>query len=117
MILTIGKQRSASILANNSFITHLAIGDDDTEEAAGDLALGNEIYRVALTSASQDDQVVWGVTTITASDIGDSSYTIKEFGLVDAASGGHFQCRVVLDTPITITGAQKLIIVWGEVFP
>jgi len=117
MILTIGKQRAASVLTNNSYITHLAVGDDDTDETAGDLALGNEIYRVALTTVSQNDQVCWGVATITANDIGAGSYTIKEFGFVDAASGGHFQCRVVLDTGVTITGAQKLIIVWGEVFP
>lgn len=115
MVTTVGLQRMASILAANNFITHMAVGDDDTAENVADLALGNELHRVALDNIAQSDQVCWGVGTVTASDIGVGSYSIKEYGFFDAGSGGNMLCRVVLDTAVVITGAQKFIGAWGEV--
>lgn len=115
MITTIGLQRMASILAANDFITHMAVGDDDTAENIADLSLGNELHRVALDTVAQSDQVCWGVGTVLASDIGAGSYTIKEYAYFDASSGGNMICRIVLDTAVTITGAQKFTGAWGEV--
>ena len=117
MLTTIGKQRIASKLASGSLMTHLAVGDDDTEENIADLSLGNELYRVALDTIAQSDQTCWGVGTILASDIGAGSYDIIELGLYDSASGGNLICRVVLSQAVTITGAQRLIAVLGVVNP
>ncbi len=118
MITAIGKQRLASAAASGStFISHIGVGDDDTDEDVSDLVLGNELYRVALTTVAQNDQTCWGVGTILASAIGAGSYDINEFGFFDALSGGNMICRVVLGETITITGTKELVIVWGEVNP
>lgn len=114
VVTTIGLQRIASELAVAPIASYIALGDDNTAAQVSDLALGNEIYRVAIT-LSQVNVSTRAVITITASDIGVGNQTIREVGLLDAAVGGNLICRHVLDTAVAISGAQKIGIIYNLV--
>lgn len=72
----------------NENATHLAVGTDDAAPTTADGALGNEVYRAALTD------VIDNGTDLTTSTFLDSSEangnTLREVGLytADAATGG-----------------------------
>ncbi len=115
-ITTIGRQRLASHGANTpsqNLITHVALGTDDTEATVNDVALGAEIYRVVIGAISAEGATIRTYTLIVAVDIGNSSYTIEEIGLLDAASGGNLICRQKLSQPVTIAGTQRVEILYG----
>ena len=119
-ITRVGKQRLASHAANdatsNYWFSHIALGDDgDTAASEDDTSLTSEIYREAFDSVFADGTTVFGQSEILASDIGGSSYTIEEVGLCDAVSGGNLIARQVLGTAITITGSEKVVVLWGVV--
>lgn len=120
-LTTVGKRRIASHLANavpvKELITHIALGTDDTPESESNLALGAEIYRVALAEVIQDNKGCIGDVTIAGSDIGTASYTIKEIGFLDAVSGGNLIWRHVLDTAITLSGGTQEHIIGEVMFP
>lgn len=113
-VTLVGLQRIASELADAPIATHIALGDDDTASQVSDVALGNEIYRVAIDLA-QVNVSTRALITITASDIGVGDQTIREVGLLDAAVGGNLICRHVLDTAIVINGGQKVGFVYNLV--
>ena len=114
-VTTIGLQRIASELAAAPIVSHVALGDNDTAAQVSDIALGNETYRVAIDSLSQVNVSTRALILITASDIGAGNQTIREVGFLDALVGGNMLCRHVLDTPIVISGAQQIGIVYNLV--
>lgn len=119
VVTTIGLQRCASHLASapsQEWFTYLAIGDnDDNAASTEDLALTNETYRVALDSIFADGVTCFGSVSITASDVGAGAVVIKELGLFDADAGGNLICRQVLETAISITGAERIDVLWGVI--
>jgi len=119
MVTTVGKQRLASHLASapsQTVFTHIAFGTGDTAATAADLALEAEILRVEFDSVYQDDRVCFGKKQVQGADFGDEDeYTIKELGVLDAASGGNLICRSVLATAITLAKNERLVIPYGVV--
>lgn len=119
VITTVGKQRAASHLGSTpskTWFTHIAVGDNsDTPVATGDLALASEIHREALDSVWVSGVTVFGQFSITASDIGSGSQTIRELGLLDAASGGNLITHQNLVTAITISGSERIDGLWGVI--
>lgn len=120
MITSVGYEQCASHLASDApgetMLPYLALGTDDTDEAVSDLALGAEIYRGAFTEVAQSGNTVLAKLVVQASDIGaESSYTIKEIGFFDAASGGNCLSRTILDASITLTGSKRIEFLVGWV--
>lgn len=68
--------------------SHLALGTSSTSPAYGDTALGNEVYREAVDSSTDNGN---DLETSTLLDSGEGNgNTFKELGLVSASSGGTF---------------------------
>ncbi len=111
LVTTRGKERAASILADNDWVTDIAIGTNNDAESTEDLALGAEFYEEALDSVGANGQTVLCAYEIEALDIGGATYTVRELGLKDASD--NLICRQVLDTAIEFSGTQKLAGVWG----
>lgn len=68
-----------------NFLTHFAIGDDVTIVAVTDTALGNELFRKAFLSTSSVSNVFSAQCEV---DISEAQFIWKEFGTLNAASGG-----------------------------
>lgn len=120
VVTKVGRQRLVSHLATssntNTWFSHIALGDDDTVSATeDDLSLTSEIYREAFDTVFASGETIFGQSEIVATDLGTGSYTIKEVGLYDAASGGNLICRQVLSSSITISGGEKISVLWGVV--
>ena len=71
--------------ATNIGATHLAVGTDGTEPAPSDTSLGNEVFRTAVGSTTDNGQDLATSTLIGKNDA--NGYTLREAGLVDDASG------------------------------
>ena len=93
-------------------MSHMAIGNDNTEPTCSDTTLANELARVALTSTTQDtganDNKVIYIATF---DAGVGTGSIKEAGIFNASSNGTMLCRTTFDT-ITKGASDALIITW-----
>ena len=83
---------SGAVATIQSYITHIAVGDDDTAIAVADTALYSEVLREeALTP------IITTANTLTASlflDVTEANgETIKEIGVFNANSGGTMVSR------------------------
>jgi hypothetical protein len=94
LVVTVGKNFVASRMVGtaSAVMSHMAIGEDDTAAAAGDTALGSEVGRVSLASATATDNVVTYTATFPA---GTGTGAIVEAGILNAASAGTLLCRTV----------------------
>jgi hypothetical protein len=94
LVVTVGKNFVASRMVGtaSAVMSHMAIGEDDTAAAAGDTALGSEVGRVSLASATATDNVVTYTATFPA---GTGTGAIVEAGILNASSGGTMLCRTV----------------------
>lgn len=94
LVVTVGKNFVASRMVGTSanVMSHMAIGSSSTAAAAGDTALGGELGRVALASASATDNVVTYTATFPA---GTGTGAVVEAGIFNAASAGTMLCRTV----------------------
>jgi hypothetical protein len=94
LVVTVGKNFVASRMVGtaSAVMSHMAIGEDDTAAAAGDTALGSEVGRVSLASATATDNVVTYTATFPA---GTGTGAIVEAGILNAASAGTMLCRTV----------------------
>jgi hypothetical protein len=94
LVVTVGKNFVASRMVGtaSAVMSHMAIGEDDTAAAAGDTALGSEVGRVSLASATATDNVVTYTATFPA---GTGTGAIVEAGIFNAASAGTLLCRTV----------------------
>lgn len=93
LVVTAGKTFiAARMVGTPTAMSHMAIGAGTTAAAAGDTALGSELGRVALASATSTGAVV----TYTASfPAGTGTGAVTEAGTLNAASGGTLLCRTV----------------------
>lgn len=93
LVVTTGKTFiAARMVGTPTAMSHMAIGAGTTAAAAGDTALGSELGRVALASATSTGAVV----TYTASfPAGTGTGAVTEAGTLNAASGGTLLCRTV----------------------
>jgi len=109
-----GREFLASILCNsstetNKYITHFAIGDDASAASVGDTALGNEVFRKAVSSALESSNVANISTFLGASE---ANFDWEEWGhFVDGtgtADSGilfshHIDSSVSKSSPNTVT--------------
>lgn len=93
LVVTTGKQFiAARMVGTPTGMSHMALGASSTAAAAGDTALGSQLGRVALASATSSGAVV----TYTASfPAGTATGAVVEAGVFNASSGGTMLCRTV----------------------
>jgi hypothetical protein len=73
-------------------MSHMAIGSNNTAAANGDTALGTELGRVSLASATNSG----AVTTYTATfPAGTGTGAVVEAGVLNNSTGGTLLCRTV----------------------
>lgn len=92
LVVTVGKNFVASRMVGtaSNIMSHMAIGSDATAPAAGNTALGTELGRIALASATASDNVVTYTATFPA---GTGTGAVVEAGVLNAASAGTMLCR------------------------
>jgi len=93
LVVTTGKEFiAARMVGTPTAMSHMALGSDNTAAANGDTALGGELGRVALASATATGAVV----TYTASfPAGTATGAVVEAGVFNASSSGTMLCRTV----------------------
>jgi hypothetical protein len=94
LVVTVGKNFVASRMVGvaSNIMSHMAIGSSSTAATVGDTALGAELGRVALASASATNAVVTYTATFPA---GTGTGAVVEAGILNAASAGTLLCRTV----------------------
>jgi len=94
LVVTVGKNFVASRMVGTAanVMSHMAIGSNNTAAAAGDTALGAELGRVALASASATSAVVTYTATFPA---GTGTGAVVEAGIFNNSTGGTMLCRTV----------------------
>ena len=92
LVVTVGKNFVASRMVGtaSNVMSHMAIGSDGTTPAAGNTALGGELGRVALASATATDNVVTYTATFPA---GTGTGAVVEAGVFNAGTAGTMLCR------------------------
>lgn len=113
LVVTAGKGFvAASMLKTTSnspaAMTHMAIGSNTTNPAAGDTALGTELGRVALTSSAVSGAVVTYIATFAA---GTGTGAVVEAGILNASSGGTLLCHTEFDV-VNKGSADAITITW-----
>ena len=109
LVVTAGKNWVAGRLNDaGNVIGYMAVGTNTASAAAGNTALGAEVDRNALTSATvTNNQIVyvgnWGA--------GDGTGAITEAGLFDANSGGTMLARTVFSV-VNKGASDSLGITW-----
>jgi hypothetical protein len=93
LVVTTGKTFiAARMVGTPTAMSHMALGSDNTAAAVGDTALGTELGRVALASATSSGAVV----TYTASfPAGTATGAVVEAGILNADTSGTMLCRTV----------------------
>lgn len=94
LVVTAGKQFIASRMVGTSanVMSHMALGAGTTAAAVGDTALGSELGRVALTTATASGAVVTYTATFGPTI---ATGAVTEAGVLNAASAGTLLCRTV----------------------
>ena len=113
LVVTAGKGFVASSMIKTTSnspaaMTHMAIGSNTTNPAAGDTALGTELGRVALTSGTVSGAVVTYVATFAA---GTGTGAVVEAGILNASSGGTLFCHTEFDV-VNKGSADAITITW-----
>ena len=92
LVVTVGKNFVASRMVGTAanVMSHMAIGSSGTAAAAGDTALGGELGRVALASATSTANVVTYTATFPA---GTGTGAVVEAGVFNAGTAGTMLCR------------------------
>jgi len=109
LVVTTGKTFiAARMVGAPTAMSHMAIGSDSTAAAVGDTALGTELGRVALASATSSGAVVTYTATFGA---GTGTGAVVEAGILNDVSGGTLLCRSVF--PVVNKGADDgMSITW-----
>lgn len=125
VVCRIGRERLASQAANNaltnSWFSHLVVGEGILAASTEDLSLADELYRVKFDSVFATNYTIFGAVDLTGLMIdnyvgvvpGVGEYDITEFGLMNALAGGDLICHQTPDYCFTITGDDKLSVLWG----
>ena len=93
LVVTAGKEFiAARMVGTPTAMSHMALGSDNTAAAVGDTALGAELGRVALASATSSGAIV----TYTASfPAGTATGAVVEAGTFNDPTTGTMLCRTV----------------------
>lgn len=89
-------------------MTHMAVGSSSTAPAAGDTALGGELGRVALASATSAANVVTYTATFPAAT---GTGALVEAGIFNDASAGTMLCRTTFSV-VNKGAADAMSITW-----
>tara|TARA_R110002020_G_scaffold427839_1_gene637258 strand:- start:310 stop:744 length:435 start_codon:yes stop_codon:yes gene_type:complete len=113
LVVTAGKNFVASSMLKTTSnspaaMTHMAIGSNTTNPAAGDTALGTELGRVALTSSAVSGAVVTYIATFPA---GTGTGAVVEAGILNASSNGTLLCHTEFDV-VNKGSADAITITW-----
>tara|TARA_B110000902_G_scaffold115168_1_gene135325 strand:- start:393 stop:818 length:426 start_codon:yes stop_codon:yes gene_type:complete len=94
LVVTDGKEYVASRMKDTTkaAMSHMAIGTVSTAAAASDSALGGQVNREALTSATVAGTTITYIATFGA---GSGTGAITEAGLFNQSSAGDMLCRTV----------------------
>ena len=102
LVVTTGKTFIAErMVGTPTAMSHMAIGSDNTAADVADTALGTELGRVALASATSSGAVVTYTATFGA---GVGTGAVVEAGILNNSSGGTLLCRSVF--PVVNKGAD-----------
>ena len=102
LVVTTGKEFiAARMVGTPTAMSHMAIGSNNTAADVGDTALGTELGRVSLASASATGAVVTYTATFGA---GVGTGAVVEAGILNNSSGGTLLCRSVF--PVVNKGAD-----------
>lgn len=109
LVVTTGKTFiAARMVGAPTAMSHMAIGSSNTAAAVGDTALGTELGRVALASATSSGAVVTYTATFGA---GTGTGAVVEAGILNDVSAGTLLCRSVF--PVVNKGADDgMSITW-----
>jgi hypothetical protein len=99
-------ERMAS--ANDSVMSHMAIGTDNTAAAAANTTLGIEAGRVALASTSVSNNTITYAATFGS---GTGTGAITEAGILNASSSGTLLCRTVFPV-VNKQSGDSMTITW-----
>ena len=113
LVVTTGKGFvAASMLKTTSnspaAMTHMAIGSNTTDPAAGDTTLGTELGRVTLTSAEVSGAVVTYIATFPA---GTGTGEVVEAGILNDSSAGTLLCHTEFAV-VNKGSADAITITW-----
>jgi len=112
LVVTSGKELVAANLQGGTVtpITHMGVGSGTSAAAAGDVALGAQIDRNALSTSG--GSVTAAVVTYECTWLpGDGTGALTEAGLFSASTGGEMLARTVF--PVVNKGADdNVTIVW-----
>ena len=97
LVVTAGKTFIAASMLKTTTnspaaMSHMAIGAGTSAAAVGDTALGSQLGRVSLASASSTGAVVTYTATFPA---GTGTGAVTEAGILNNSSGGDMLCRTV----------------------
>ena len=112
LVVTAGRNLIRDLLKGDSSatLTHFAVGTSAAAVTAADTALGTEVFRDTLTQKTADAaKLVCKYYLATGSANGD---TLREAGLLTAASGGTLYARVTLASPIVKTSSIAVTFTW-----
>jgi|TARA_B110000114_G_scaffold176949_1_gene208199 hypothetical protein len=112
LVVTSGKTFVASRMAgtSSSVMSHMAIGTSSTAAAVGNSTLGAEVARVALTSATANNNDIVYVGSFPAATPS-SSAAVVEAAIFNASSSGTMLCRTVFSV-INKAATDSLSISW-----
>lgn len=111
LVVAVGKDTIASRMVGNSIaiMSHMAVGSSNTAAVTSQTALGGELGRVALTSATRSANTITYVGTFPA---GTGTGSITEAGILNAATTGNMLCRTVFGV-VTKAAGDTVIITWN----
>jgi hypothetical protein len=97
LVVTAGKTFIAASMLKTTTnspaaMSHMAVGSGSSAAAVGDTALGSQLGRVSLASASSTGAVVTYTATFAA---GTGTGAVTEAGIFNNSSGGDMLCRTV----------------------
>lgn len=110
LVVTVGKNYIASRMASNTstVMSHMAIGTGTGTPVAGDIALGIEAGRVAVSSFSATTNTVTATATFPA---GTGTGSITEAGILNASTAGTMLCRTTFPV-VNKASSDSIAITW-----
>jgi hypothetical protein len=110
LVVTSGRNFIAGRMTGTATaMSHMAVGSGTATPALGDTALGTQLGRVALTSATTTNNVTTYTATFAA---GTGTGAVTEAGIFNASTGGTMLCRTTF--AVVNKGAQDtLAITWA----
>jgi hypothetical protein len=106
-------RQAATGVVYASPMSHMAVGTTQTAAVTGDVGLGAEVGRVALTLSSGANTGAGPTATYSASfGPGVGTGALKEAGILNAASGGNMLARTTFNV-VNKEAGDSLTITWS----